>query len=186
MLDDVLKILVKDANLTNALATIASVIVAGAALVVSVVSLFVARAMLKHQRTHNVLSVKPIPIVTVADHENSLRVKVRNHGSGPLIIKYLSVEDGSRAKESLIDCMPDIPDELLWTDFAGPIANRGVLPGSEIVLIEFAGDPANPVFAKARDRIRAALARLTVIVQYTDIYDSHFTAYVKELSWFGR
>jgi len=59
-------------------------------------------------------------------------------------------------------------------------------PGSEIVLIEFAGDPANPVFAKARDRIRAALARLTVIVQYTDIYDSHFTAYVKELSWFGR
>jgi hypothetical protein len=130
MLDDLLRVLAKDPNFTNALATVASVVVAMAALFVSAVSLFIGRATLKHQRTHNVLSVKPIPIVTVADHEDSLRIKIRNHGSGPLIVTDLRVSDGTSVEKAIIDWMPDLPDELLWTNFAGPIKDRSLLPGA--------------------------------------------------------
>ncbi len=155
-------------------------------MVIAAVSLFVAHATLKHQRRHNVLSVKPIPIVTVADHEDSLRVKLRNHGSGPVIVKELHVTDGSGIKESLIDWMPDLPGQLLWTNFAGPIRNRSVLPGSEIVLLEFTGDSTDRAFTKARDGVRSVLSRLTVVVRYTDIYDSGFDPHAQDLSWFGR
>jgi hypothetical protein len=187
VLQDLLKILSKDANLTNALATVASVIVALAALVVSAVSLFVGRATLTHQRKHNVLSVRPIPEITVADHEDSLRVKLRNHGSGPLIVTELCVSGGGRVEKALIDWMPDLPDDLFWENFAAPINDRrSLLAGSEIILLELNGDPQNPTFATARDNVRALLSRLTVTVSYTDIYDSCFKAYIRELSWFGR
>lgn len=186
MLNELLRFLTKDPTLSNALATVASAILAGAAVVISVVSLFVAHATLRHHRRHNVLSVKPIPAVTVADHEKSVRIKIRNHGSGPLIVKDLHVTDGSGTKESLIDWMPDLPDQLLWTDFAGPIKNRSVLPGSEIVLLEFTGDSTDRAFTKARDRVRSVLSRLTVVIQYTDIYDSRFDPHAHDLSWFGR
>jgi hypothetical protein len=187
MLSDLLAFLKGNPELTNALATVASVIVAGVALVVSTVSVFVARTTLKHQRTHNILSVKPIPIVTVSDHEDSQRIKVRNHGSGPLIIRSLHVTDGSRIEKALIDWMPDnLPEQLSWKNFAAPIEDRSVLPGREIVLLESYGDPSNAVFKKARGRVRGVLSTLTVVVQYTDIYDSKFTAYTKQLSWFGR
>ena len=86
MLNELLNALAKDPNSTNALATVASATIAVAALFVSAVSLFVAYRTLRHQRRHNVLSVKPIPTVMAADHEDSLRVKLRNHGSGPLIV----------------------------------------------------------------------------------------------------
>ena len=187
MLDDLLKILSTDANLTNALATVASVMVALAALVVSAVSLFVGRATLTHQRRHNVLSVRPIPEVTVADHEDSLRIKLRNHGSGPLIVTELCVSDGGRVEKALIDWMPDLPDDLLWGNFAAPINDRrSLLAGSEIILLELNGDAQNPTFATARDGVRAMLGRLTVTVRYTDIYESHFDSYTRDLSWFGR
>ncbi len=186
MLNELARFLARDPNLTNALATVATAILAAAAVVISAVSLFVAHATLRHQRRHNVLSVKPIPIVTVADHEDSLRIKIRNHGSGPLIVRDLHVTDGSGIKESLIDWMPDLPDPLLWTNFAGPMKNRSLLPGSEVVLLEFTGDPTDQAFTNARDRVRSVLNRLTVVVQYTDIYDSRFGSHTQDLSWFGR
>ena len=187
VLDSILSALADDPNLTNALATVASVLVALAALVVSAVSLFVGRATLKHQRTHNVLSVRPIPTVTVADHEDSLRIKLRNHGSGPLIVTDLCIGDGTRVEKALIDWMPDLPDDVPWANFAAPIKNRrSLLPGSEIVLLELNGDSRNPTFAAARDSARTILSRLTVTVQFTDIYDSQFTSHTQDLSWFGR
>jgi hypothetical protein len=83
--------------------------------------------------------------------------------------------------------MPDnLPEQLSWKNFAAPIEDRSVLPGREIVLLESYGDPSNAVFKKARGRVRGVLSTLTVVVQYTDIYDSKFTAYTKQLSWFGR
>lgn len=187
MIKALIETLARNPDLTNALATAASVVVALAALFLSGISLVVALASLRLQRRHNVLSVKPIPLVTVADHENSLRIKLRNHGSGPLIVTGISVTDGKRQKRSLIDWMPDLPDELLWTNFAGPIKEqRGLLPDRELVLLELDGDRHDPTFAKARDSVRSVLKDLTVNVEYTDIYGSKFDSYSHDLSWFGR
>lgn len=185
MLNELLTLLSKEPNLTNAVAAVASAVAAGLAVVVSAVAVYISYITLKRQNRHNVLSVKPIPIVTVADFEDSIRIKVRNHGSGPMIVKRVHVGDGKSTKESLIEWMPNLPPGLLWSNFVGPVSDRSFLSGSEIVLIELSGDHKDEVFRAARDAIRSALERLTVIVEYTDIYDSNFKPCTKKLTWFG-
>jgi len=76
-----------DWNQANTWAAIASSIIAAAALVVSVVSIFVAVKMLNAQHRHNMLSVKPLASISRADYEDKcvvgsqsyLRASVRRH-----------------------------------------------------------------------------------------------------------
>ncbi len=185
-MNDLLDYLSKDANLTNALATVASAIIALAALVISIASLFVSRATLAKQHRHNVLSVKPIPMVSVADYEERLTVKILNNGSGPLIIKNVRVRKESQIRESLIAWMPALPNGTYWSTFVGPIDNRSLLPGNEIKLLELTGNLPDGDFEKVRDECRAALCPLTVALEYTDVYGSAFEAHEKPLTWFGR
>ena len=186
MLGDLVALLAKDPNTTSAVATVASAIAAAFAVVVSVIAVYVSCVTLKHQRRHNELSVRPIPIVTVADFEDSIRVKVRNHGSGPMLIKKVSVSADDQVKHALTEWMPDLPKGMFWTNFVGPVTDRSLLPGGELVLLELSGDDAENLFCAARDATRKALAPLTVTVEYTDIYESDFKPYAKDLSWFAR
>lgn len=176
----------KDPNTANAVATVASAIAAALAVLVSAIAVFVAYVTLKNQQRHNVLSVRPIPIVTVADFEDSVRIKVRNHGSGPMLITRVQVEDGVSIKESLVKWMPQLPPGMLWNNFVGPVCDRSLLPDREIVLLQLDGDCEDQAFKQARDSIRDALAPLTVVVDFTDIYGSTFEHYSKELAWFSR
>jgi len=66
VLNELFALLAKDPNATNAVATVASAIAAGLAVLVSAIAVSVSYVTLKHQQRHNVLSVRPIPIVTVA------------------------------------------------------------------------------------------------------------------------
>ena len=141
---------------------------------------------MKNQQRHNILSVRPIPIVTVLDREDSVRVKIRNHGSGPMLIRQVCVTDRVNGKDSLVEWMPALPAGVLWTNFAGPISDRSLLPGSEIVLLQLDGEQENGAFAQGCTDVRAALAPLKVAVEYTDIYELTFKKYVKDLSWFDR
>lgn len=186
MLNELFVMLTKDANATNAVAAVASAVAATLALFVSALAVYVSHVTLKHQRRHNVLSVRPIPIVTVADYEDSVRVKIRNHGSGPMVVKQVQVGDGASTKESLVEWMPDLPVGTVWANFVGPVTDRGLLPGSEIVLLQLDGEEEDEVFAQARNSVRDTLARLTVVVDYTDIYESKFNRYTRDLTWFGR
>lgn len=172
-------------NVANAIAAVASAIAASLALFVSVVSVFISVRTLKHQQRHNVLSVRPLPEVTVADYEDSLRVKLRNNGSGPMIVQSLTIANGEKNYEAIIDCMPDLHGRA-WTHFSHALQNRTLLPGSEIVLLELTARMSEPSFSVTRDRVRKALAPLTVSVRYTDVYDSKFPSHNKNLSWFGR
>lgn len=185
-MNELLTYLSKDANLTNALATVASAIIALAAFIISVASLFVSRATLKKQHRHNVLSVTPIPMVSVADYEDRITVKILNNGSGPLIIRNVKVKKEFQVRESLIDWMPSLPDGMYWSTFVGPIENRSLLPGNEIKLLELTGDHPDRNFEKFRDECRVALCPLTVALEYTDVYGSAFQPHEKCLSWFGR
>ncbi|MFM9888490.1 MAG: hypothetical protein ACKVQT_36155 [Burkholderiales bacterium] len=186
MLSELFSYLAKEPNTTNALAAVASAIAATFAVVVSGIAVCVSYLTLKHQQRHNVLSVRPIPIVTVADYEDAIRVKVRNHGSGPMLVKRVQVVDGTSVKESLVEWMPDLPDNILWGNFVGPVSDRSLLPGSEMVLLELNGDHEDKAFRSVRDTVRKALAPLTVVVTYTDIYESSLDPYMKDLTWFGR
>lgn len=183
---DLLNYLGANAVTANAVSSIASTVIAVCALFVSLVSLYVASATLRHQRRHNMLSVTPIPEVTVADFENSLRVKIRNHGSGPLLIRRVEVSDGSRIRESVIGWMPDLPPGMFWVTYAENLRGTSLLPGKEVVLVQLDGDEADPKYVRTRDDCRSVLRNLSVQVEFSDVYGTHMVPLVKKLDWFGR
>ena len=180
-----LEYLKQNQDVASAVAALTSAAAAVIALLISLIAVLVAWRTASQQRKHNKLSVRPIPEITVADYEDSLRVKLRNHGAGPLLINSFSaVFQGSSCK-SLIDCMPDLNGRH-WTNFSGTIDGRTLLPGKEIVLVELTAEPKEVNFSTPRDLARLALSETQIFVSYSDIYESEFPQYTKSLSWFRR
>jgi hypothetical protein len=184
--DALISLLKADANAANAFGALASAAAAFLALTVSMISVGISVWAVVSQRKHNELSVRPLGEVTVADYEDSLRVKLRNHGIGPMIVSAVTVSDGSSAKPKLLDWMPDLPRSRPWTNFTDEVRNRTLAPGGEMILLELTEYDGEADFAEARDLVRAALAPLTVNVEYTNVYGSIMPPVRKDLSWFGR
>ena len=179
MLAAIFDFLRSERDTANAIAALASAVTA-------VIALFVALWAAWTQRKHNVLSVRPIPEVTVADYEDSVRVKLRNNGSGPMIIESLTVKRGAETKDSIIEWMPELPDHRPWTHFSMKLEGRTLQADGVIPLIELSSSEIDTVFIECRSVTRQALKELTVQVNFTDIYGSRLKPYTKNLSWYGR
>ena len=185
-MDALVSLLNSDANAANAFGALASAAAAFLALFLSSISVWISVWSARTQRKHNELSVRPLAEVTVADYENSLRVKLRTNGTGPMIITAVTVSDGSSAKDCLIDWMPDLPADRPWNNFTHALRHRTLQSGADIVLLELTEYEDERNFPMCRDLVRNTLARLTVNVEYTDIYESVMHPCRKSLSWFGR
>lgn len=173
-------------DLAGVITASAGVIIATCALFVSVLSFAVGVVSLRQQHRHNVLSIRPIPEVTVADYEDTLRIKIRNNGSGPMIIERMRVREGYAYNQTLIEMMPRNPDAIAWSHFSHALENRSLQVGSEIILLQLTGDLSNVEFRTFRDQCRARLKPLHVYVKYTDVYGTRLPEYTKSLEWFGR
>lgn len=185
-MDDLIVLLKSDSNAANAFGALASAVSAILALFVSVVSVYLSCSFARRQHRHNVLSVRPLAEVTVADYENSLQVKLRNNGTGPMIILAVTVSDGANARESLIEWMPALPSGRPWNTFTHSLRRRTLQAGAEIILLELTAHENEANFAACRNLVRASLSPLTVNVEYTDIYDTVMLPCQKPLSWFAR
>jgi hypothetical protein len=185
-MDALIALLKSDTNAANAFGALASAAAAFLALFVSVVSVGISVWAAYSQRRHNELSVRPLAEITVADYETSLRVKLRNHGTGPMIITSISVSDGSSTRKTLLAWMPSLPNDRHWTNFTDEVRDRTLSPGSELVLLELTEDEGEIDFGQYRDPVRAALAPLVVTVEYTNVYETVMPPRRKALSWFGR
>ena len=185
-MDSLFTLLKSDANAANALGALASAAAALLALLVSCISVWISISVGRSQRRHNQLSVRPLAEVTVADYENSLRVKLRNNGSGPMIIIAVTVSDGKKSHQSLIEWMPALPSNRPWNNFTHALEKRTLQAGAEIILLELTEHDEEPRFSQCRDKVRMALKPLTVNVEYTDIYEAVMKPCRKSLSWFGR
>lgn len=183
---ELIALLKSDANAANAFGALASAAAAFLALLVSIISVWISIRAMSAQQKHNELSVRPLAEVTVADYENSLRVKLINNGTGPMIITDIDVSDGRGRKGCLVEWMPQLPTGRPWNTFSSDLKDRTLQPGSEIVLLELTEYEGESGFGTCRNVIRAALAPLTVSVSYTDIYNKSMPIRVKQLSWFGR
>lgn len=184
---ELIAFLKSNAGEINAFGAVASATAAFLALIVSALSVWISVQTMKSQQKHNKLSVRPLAEVTVADYENSLRVKLRNNGTGPMIITNIDVSKGANHKRCLVDWMPQVlPNRRIWTNYSSELRDRSLQPGSEIVLLELTECEGEDDFGTCRDKVRAALAPLTVTVCYTDIYKDPMPIRVKSLSWFGR
>lgn len=185
-MDALIALLKTDANAANAFGGLASAAVAFFALIASVTSVAIAVWAVRSERKHSQLSVRPLAEVTLGDYENSLRVKLLNHGTGPMIVIAVTISDGKTTRPRLIDWMPELPGSRAWTNFSDEIRDRTVRPGGEIILLELSEYEGEEGFGECRDTARAALAPLTVNVEYTDIYDTIMQPRRKALKWFSR
>jgi hypothetical protein len=183
---DLLTFLTAKPDVANAISAFASTIVALAAMVISLVSLFVAARTLKHQRNHNILSVRPIPMVSTADHEDHLSIELKNTGSGPLIIRGIAITGASPPRTYLRECMPSLPDGLSWKTYVGPLKGESLGPGEAVTLLELVGDPTDTTFSEFRDRCRQLLGALSVEIDHTDIYGSERPMHEHSLVWYAR
>lgn len=178
---------VMDADAISAIAAAGSAISAAVALVVAYWSVRLSSQALSSQERHNHLTVRPIPFVGLADFNYMTGVKVTNDGSGPLIIKCISVTDRTGASyPDVLSWMPPLPDGLHWSQFTSHIINRAVLPASELILLQLEGDPEEERFADFQKECRKVLAGLTVQFWYTDVYENIFAPYSREMNWFAR
>jgi hypothetical protein len=185
-MEELIALLKSDSNAANAFGALASAAAAFLALLVSAISVGISVWAVRSERRHSALSVRPLAEIAVADYENCLRVKLRNHGTGPMLITAVTVSDGAEARPSLIEWMPPLPKERAWNNFAGNTAGSSLSPGAEIILLELEEHENERGFGTCRDLVRAALANLTVNVEYTDIYNAVMPPHRKALSWFGR
>jgi len=96
------------------------------------------------------------------------------------------VTGDGKCLDSVIEFMPDLPDGLYWTHFVGQIAGSALAADKTITLVSFEGDLKDEKFVKAKRRIRQALAKLSVTVEYHNIYDETMPPETRALDWFGR
>jgi hypothetical protein len=185
-MDTLITLLKSDPNAANAFGALASAAAAFLALLVSGLSVWISIWTAQSQRKHNELSVRPLAEITVADFENSLRIKLWNHGIGPMIVTAVSVSDGKDAKPTLLAWMPDLPGDRLWTNFTDIVRDRTLAPGNELILLELTEHEGEVGFSDCRVPVRQALAPLTVNVEYTNIYNTVMPPRTKSLAWFGR
>jgi hypothetical protein len=185
---DALNFLIAKPDVANAIAAMGSAVAAVVALFLSLVSVVVSLSALKSQRTHNQLSVRPLAYVMLGDYENQLFVKLRNNGTGPMIVKSVEVLGAESPHRPLIEAMPDLPDNVSWTNFVEQFEGRSVPAGGELVLLDLSSESSGsqPQFRMFRDKVRAALGNLSIRAEYTDIYDRVLPPVSRDLKFFHR
>ena len=148
------------------------------AVVISIISIVFTTIFSILQIKHNKNSVRPISSIQVSDYENLLAVNISNVGTGPLTITKLRASNKNVEVPALIELMPDIEQD--WSTFIES-ADGWTLPvGGKITLIEI--EPENDMIKNA---IRCSLSKITVSLEYTDIYNTKFHD-ERKLDFFGR
>jgi hypothetical protein len=133
----------------------------------------------------------PLLNIAFGNYETNLFVSLVNNGTGPMVIKSITVIGAANPSEPLIKAMPDLPPDDLVTlrYFSSDPTGRSIRAGGgEIVLLQlrYIGEKTfKNRFESPRDTIRAALSPLALRVEYTDIYEKRFVT-ERSLGYFLR
>jgi len=177
---NIVELVYQNPNVTSAIAAIFALLVALISIILTFASLWI-------QRRHNFKSVTPIANISLSDYENDIAVKISNFGTGPLIIKPLTVtQQNAPPSKNIISLMPDLPDGVTWTTFFENAENFAITPTNSITLIRLAGNDVDKNFSTARDIVRRHLRKLKLTLEYQDIYGRRMPKNTQDLKWFGR
>ncbi|MFB6415224.1 MULTISPECIES: hypothetical protein [Bradyrhizobium] len=153
------------------------------AIVASTISILLAIMNMRWQRVHYRKTLMPIGSISMGDYEDSIFVRLRNDGAGPMIMDEIVVfRNDEKVGAALIDLMPR---GLLWTTFVKDISGRAFVSGKEIDLISISGDTEDPEYLEAHRSVREALSTLSIRASYHSIYGDKQHCR-RSLDWFGR
>ena len=131
--------------------------------------------------------VRPVGRIVIGNYEDLIQVKLGNEGLGPMIIKSINVINNGKSKSTLIDWMPNPPeDDITWTDFVGDIKGFSLSPNQQLNLIKFEVNEDFWQEEEFRDKLRGELQGIEVQIVYEDIYENEMPTLVRKLDWFER
>lgn len=148
------------------------------AVVISIISMVFTVIFSAFQHRHNKNSVRPISAIRLSDYEDRLAVTISNVGTGPLTIIRLRLIRDSREYPTLIEMMPHV--NQTWTTFTECVDGWTIPVGGKLTLLEI-----DPEINANKERIREALAPISVSLDYADIYKTKFHDQ-RALDFFGR
>jgi len=148
-------------------------IIALSALLVSVVSILIGYFSLKSQQKHNRLSVRPIGKISFVTFEDSIEIRIRNDGTGPMLCSNIKVyANESNIKNNLRDAIPILQKNNKWTEInMGTQFTIGV--GEQRTLLKISTERATSEFRDYLGQTLATLENITLELEYRDIYDQH-------------
>ena len=159
---------------SNSLIAITSI----CAVIISIISMIFTVIFSMQQLKHNKNSVRPISAIKLSDYENQIAVKLENVGTGPLTIRKLIFKNHSQESSTLISMMPDI--DQLWNTFTESVDGWTIPVGGQLIFLELC--PKND---EIKTLVRNELSKITVFLEYTDIYNTKFQD-KRSLDFFGR
>lgn len=148
------------------------------AVIMSFISIIFTVIFSRLQVKHNKNSLKPISAIKLNDYEDQILVKIQNVGTGPLTIKKLLFKSDTQESSTLIEMMPDIGQT--WTTFTECVDGWTIPVGGKLILLEL-----DPYEDKDKAQVRKTLSKITVYLEYTDIYNTTFYDH-RSLDFFGR
>ncbi|ELP5715284.1 hypothetical protein H4F75_10275 [Enterobacter asburiae] len=158
-------------------------IVSFCAMITSVISLFIAYKAQVHQQKHNQLSVKPLAEFLIGDYEDVIFIKIKNQGTGPLIVKEFLTQDSSNSYDRIMDAISEIKLNILWERFTDNIDGRIIAVDKELILLQASFEASEKRLQKI---IRSELSLLELNLTYNDIYGIEQPKLAKKLDWFSR
>ncbi|MBN9297790.1 MAG: hypothetical protein J0I41_12290 [Filimonas sp.] len=159
------------------------------ALTFSLLSVIVAYYNCAIQRKHNIKSVKPILHIGQWDYENRLFVTIKNCGTGLAVVNRLYVKhiETQELRNHLYAWLPEkLPANMNYEKYWTPFQAFVVQPGEIIDLVKIPIDDKEPNQVIEREKLRSALCKLEVFLEYEDIYENKMPVKNMVLSHFGR
>ncbi len=119
------------------------------------------------QNRFNKNSVRPICDISCIDYTNHIRIELINNGLGIMIIKKVQFKDiDDRTENSIINFLPE---NIRLSHYIRETSGRTLIQGGKIVLLDLKSDNYVNI-----EELRNILSKLTVIVQFTNVYNKKF------------
>lgn len=168
---------------------LAQAITAICALLVAVVSLFVARQSMALQRRHNELSLKPVVTINYGDYENYLYLALENLGVGPGTVVEFSVASRAKylEKDDIWGFIPDLPNGVAWNNYVNKLEGRLVPAGEKVLILAIKDTQFDDAleFEAYKWMLRETLSSMSWKMTFSDSYENSYTRN-GDFSWFGR
>ena len=162
-----------------------SVFLSFIALIVAIMSIFFTKKTIDVQIKHNKLSVRPIPYIRIGDYKNKLFVKLENHGTGPMIVNWVTISKENEKFNSLFEAI-SVKDENIIYEFTAKYRGRVLAPGESLIIVQYEEGGNKNHFKDMRESIRSKLSKFNIDIDFSDIYRDRFPKYSKKLTWFAR
>lgn len=151
----------------------AETIIALCALFVSITSIAIGFFELHSQQKHNRLSVRPIGKIGLRTVEDKIEIEIRNDGTGPMLCSNIKIyEYALDEMDNLRDAIPILQERPEWVEI-----NTGtqfaIGAGERKILLRISADHVSPEYYRYCDRILDSLEKITMEIEYHDIYDQH-------------